>query len=121
MRSVEVRHTDRPLPASSGSGYAIAQSERKVKMVILKDHFLRSCATGTDPLRVGRCSASDKACSWSDKVDTTSFEMVRARYATHRAIAFNRPTTAANSEVGMPSQKAVQVQSSMRRQPPTLD
>lgn len=68
---------------------------------VLEADFLGASAARCDPLGTRRSTRSLKKREISDDVDCASFEVPRARAATHSAVALKRAATAGNSEVRM--------------------
>lgn len=84
-----------------------------MEVIRFEDDFLRSRATGSDSLRVGRPASSDKRRSWSREIDSAASEVERVFDATHVAVVLRRPAAARYTKVGMDDEQASNVQSGM--------
>lgn len=82
-------------------------------MVALVYDLFGSGASVGDALGARRSGSSDKECPTAREVDSASSEVVRARDATHSAIALRTAPTGGRSEARMSGKEAASVEQGM--------
>jgi hypothetical protein len=79
----------------------------------LEEVFLRACTTASDTITLCEVAGSEEIRTASAEVRRATFEVVRARDATHSAIALRRAESAGESETRKVSQDSLCVGSGM--------
>lgn len=92
-----------------------------MQVIALLEHLFGPGAP--DAHSLGACSrgSGSSDARRPNEIDSAASEVERARAPTNNAVALNRAATGGNNQFRMSSQEALQVETSMCRQPPLVE